>query len=88
VSVTQDFGRPASGALIQVIVPCPPGTRVVGGGAVAEIMPPSETDTTRIHQLFSGPLSDGEWIVAATAIARLSAGANLRYIASATCIGR
>jgi Collagen triple helix repeat (20 copies) len=88
VSVVQDFGRVASGALIQVVVPCPPAMRVIGGGAVAEIIPANETDTTRIHQLFSGPLNEGEWIVAATAISRLSVGANLRYIATAACAGR
>jgi hypothetical protein len=88
VSVVQDFGRAQSGMLIEVVVPCPPGTRVIGGGAVAEIIPANETDTTRIHQLFSGPLNEGEWIVAATAISRLSVGANLRYTATAACAGR
>jgi hypothetical protein len=88
VSVTQDFGRVQSGALIQVVVACPAGTQVVAGGAVAEILPPNDTDTKRIHQLFSGPLSDGEWITAATAVSTLSNGSNLRYTASASCMGR
>jgi hypothetical protein len=74
--------------LIQVIVTCPAGMRVVSGGAVAEIIPPNETDTKRIHQLFSGPLTEVEWIVASTAIARMSVGSNLRYTASASCVGR
>jgi hypothetical protein len=87
VSVTQDFGRVQSGALIQVIVTCPPGTQVVGGGAVTEITPPNETDTKRLHQLFSGPMSDTEWITASTAVSGLSTGSTLRYVASAMCIG-
>ena len=77
-----------SGALIQVVVPCPPGTHVVGGGAVTEITPPDDSDTTRLHQLFSGPISDTEWVTASTAVSTLSNGSNLRYIASATCVGR
>jgi hypothetical protein len=86
VSTTQDLGRVQSGALIQVVVPCPPGTQVVSGGAVAEILPPNETDLKRIHQLFSGPLNASAWIVASTAISRMSPGANLRYTASAACL--
>lgn len=88
VSVTQDFGRVQSGALIQVVVTCPAGTQVVGGGAVAEIIPPNETDTRRIHQLFSGPISDVDWITASTAVSTISNGASLRYTASASCVGR
>lgn len=88
VSITQDFGRVQSGALIQVVVTCPPGTQVVGGGAVAEIQPPDEDDTRRIHQLFSGPLSDVDWVTASTAVSTLSNGSNLRYTASASCVAR
>jgi hypothetical protein len=77
-----------SGDLIQVTVACPPGTEVIGGGAVTAITPPNDTDTKRMHQLFSGPISDTEWVTASTAVSTLSNGANLRYIASATCIGR
>lgn len=88
MSVVQDFGRVFSGALIQVTVTCPPGTVVVGGGATTEITPPDDSDTTRMHQLFSGPTSDTEWVTASTAVSTLSNGSNLRYIASATCIAR
>jgi hypothetical protein len=88
VSITQDFGRVQSGQLIEVVVACPAGTQVVGGGAVTEITPPDDTDTKRMHQLFSGPISDTEWATASTAVSTLSNGANLRYVASATCVGR
>ena len=77
-----------SGALIQVTVTCPPGTAVIGGGAITEITPPNDDDTKRMHQLFSGPASDTEWVTASTAVSTLSNGSNMRYIASATCIGR
>jgi hypothetical protein len=83
----QDFGRVQSGTLIQVTVTCPPNTLVIGGGATTEITPPSDRDTTSIHQLFSGPISDTEWVTASTAVNTLSNGSNLRYIASATCVG-
>jgi hypothetical protein len=88
VSIVQDFGRVQSGALIQVVVTCPPGMEVIGGGAVTTITPPNDLDTRRLHQLFSGPISDTEWVTASTAISTLSTGSTLRYIASATCIGR
>jgi hypothetical protein len=88
ISVAQDFGRVQNGALIQVVVTCPPGTQVIGGGAVTAITPPNDTDMKRLHQLFSGPISDTEWVTASTAVATLSNGANLRYIASATCVSR
>jgi hypothetical protein len=87
VSVTQDFGRVQNGALIQVVVTCPPGMAVVGGGAVTDITPPNDTDTKRLHQLFSGPVGTTEWVTASTAVATLSNGSNLRYVASATCVG-
>jgi hypothetical protein len=61
--------------------------QVVGGGAVIEITPPSDTDTKRLHQLFSGPISATEWKTSSTAVSTISNGANLRYIASATCLG-
>jgi hypothetical protein len=60
---------------------------VIGGGAITEITPPDETDTKRMHQLFSGPISTTEWVTASTAVSTLSNGSNLRYIASATCVG-
>ncbi|HSS56276.1 MAG TPA: hypothetical protein VLK79_16640 [Gaiellales bacterium] len=88
VSITQDFGRVQGGALIEVVVACPPGTQVIGGGAITEITPPDADDTKRLHQLFSGPVSDTEWKTSSTAVSTLSNGSNLRYIASATCIGR
>lgn len=87
VSITQDFGRVQSGALIEVVVACPAGSVVVGGGAVTEITPPDEDDTKRVHQLFSGPVSETEWKTSSTAVSTLSNGSNLRYIASATCVG-
>lgn len=87
VSVTQDFGRVQSGALIEVMVACPIGTQVIGGGAVIEITPPNDTDTKRLHQLFSGPVSDIEWLTASTAVSTLSNGSTMRYIASAVCMG-
>ena len=88
MSVVQDFGRVQSGTLIEVTVTCPLDTLVIGGGAVTEITPPSDKDTTSIHQLFSGPISSTEWVTASTAVNTISNGANLRYIASATCVGR
>lgn len=87
VSVVQDFGRVESGALIQVIVSCPVGTVVVGGGAITEITPASDTDTKKMHQLFSGPSSATEWVTASTAVSNLTDGSNMRYIAFATCVG-
>jgi hypothetical protein len=86
VSTTQDFGRVQNGTLVQVTVACPSGMQVIGGGAVIVITPPNDTDTKRMHQLFSGPISDTEWETASTAIATLSNGSNMRYIASASCI--
>jgi hypothetical protein len=88
VSLTQDFGQAQSGEVIQVTVACPPGTQVIGGGAVTQITPPNAADTRRLHQLFSGPASDTEWVTASTAVSTMSDGSNLRYIASATCVGR
>ena len=76
-----------SGALIEVVVACPLDMQVVGGGAVIEITPPSDTDTKRLHQLFSGPISPTEWKTSSTAVSTISNGSNLRYIASATCLG-
>jgi hypothetical protein len=71
-----------------VTVACPADTQVIGGGAVIEITPPDDDDTRRIHQLFSGPVSNTEWHTASTAVSTLSNGSNLRYIASATCVAR
>lgn len=88
MSVVQEFGRVEDNALIEVVVTCPPGTRVVGGGAVIVITPPDDDDTRKLHQLFSGPISDTEWLTASTAVSTLSNGSNLRYIASATCATR
>jgi hypothetical protein len=88
VSITQDFGQAQSGEVIQVTVACPPGTQVIGGGAVTQITPPKAADTRRLHQLFSGPASDTEWVTASTAVSTMSDGSNLRYIASATCVVR
>jgi hypothetical protein len=87
VFVTQDFGQVAGGTLIEVIVTCPAGTLVVGGGAITEITPPDDDDTKKLHQLFSGPISATEWKTSSTAISTLTFGSNLRYIASATCVG-
>jgi hypothetical protein len=77
-----------SGALIEVVVACPPDTQVIGGGAITEITPPNDTDTKRMHQLFSGPISETEWKTSSTAVSTLSNGSNLRYVASAVCLGR
>jgi hypothetical protein len=86
VAVTQDFGRPNSGAFIQLVATCPPGMQVVGGGMLVQFVPPSDTDTARVHQLFSGPLNDTKWIVASTLVSRPSQGSSLFYTVTAVCI--
>lgn len=86
VTITQDFGRPASGAFIQLVATCPPGMQVVGGGTLVNFVPPSDTDTARVHLLFSGPLSESEWMVASTLVSRPSQGSNLFYTVTAVCI--
>ena len=86
ISVTQDFGRPQAGAFIQLIATCPPGTKVLGGGMLVQFTPPNNTDTSRVHQLFSGPLSETEWIATSTVISRPSVGSSLEYTVSATCM--
>jgi hypothetical protein len=83
----QDFGRAQSGDVFQVVVTCPVGMQVVGGGSVAEIIPPDEDDLKKIHQLFSGPLSAIDWITTSTAVSTIGQNHNLRYTASATCAG-
>ena len=88
VSITQDFGEVNGGALIQVTVSCPPGTVVVGGGSVTHIFPPNDSDTTKLHQLFSGPTSPTDWTTASTAVGNLSNNSDLQYTASATCIAK
>lgn len=84
----QDFGRAQGGDLIEVTVACPPGSVVIGGGATTEITPPDEDDTKKLHQLFSGPVSATEWKTSSTAVSTMSQNSNLRYIASATCVGQ
>src|SRR5262245_35058323 len=86
VSMTQNFGRPGSGSFIQLVATCPPGMQVVGGGMLVNFVPPSNTDTARVHQLFSGPLNDSEWIATSTLVSTPSQGSSLFYTVTAVCI--
>jgi hypothetical protein len=53
---------------------------------LVQFVPPSDTDTARVHQLFSGPLSDTEWIATSTLVSRPSQGSSLFYTVTAVCI--
>ena len=82
-----DFPRPRSGDPFTLTATCPLGQFAIGGGVIVDFIPPSVSDTVRIHLLDSGPVADSTaWRANAVAVSTTSQGSTMRYTVTALCV--